>query len=192
MGILSPADAKKQAARMKPAPQTDPGKGAFSMRFTDRAHRKSPGVLTEIPHLMAGSVYRLARAGGGSAEGVRSGVVVAEAVGLAVDHDPTVIHTHPGATYVACFSRDTDSLSQWRGYAGQPGYAVGLDRAQVQDQLLTPLIDTPGHEWESDLFIRPLVQPVQYGEAAARECLRPPSLDHRFCTQLRAGPCRDR
>jgi hypothetical protein len=43
----------------------------------DCAHRKSPGVLTEIPHLMAGSVYRLAGAGGGSAEGVCGGVVVA-------------------------------------------------------------------------------------------------------------------
>ena len=45
--------------------------------LVDRAHRKSPGVLTEIPHLMAGSVYRLAGAGGGSAEGVCGGVVVA-------------------------------------------------------------------------------------------------------------------
>jgi hypothetical protein len=43
----------------------------------DCAHRMSPGVLTEIPHLMAGSVYRLAGAGGGSAEGVCGGVVVA-------------------------------------------------------------------------------------------------------------------
>ena len=44
---------------------------------SDRAHRMSPGVLAEIPHLMAGSVYRLAGAGGGSAEGVCGGVVVA-------------------------------------------------------------------------------------------------------------------
>ena len=43
----------------------------------DCAHRKSSGVLTEIPHLMAGSVYRLAGAGGGSAKGVCGGVVVA-------------------------------------------------------------------------------------------------------------------
>jgi hypothetical protein len=46
-------------------------------RDSDCAHRKSPGVLTEIPHLMAGSVYLLAGAGGGSAEGVCGGVVVA-------------------------------------------------------------------------------------------------------------------
>jgi hypothetical protein len=43
----------------------------------DCAHRKSPGVLTEIPHLMAGSVYRLAGAGGGSAEAVGCGMVIA-------------------------------------------------------------------------------------------------------------------
>lgn len=43
----------------------------------DRVHRKSPGVLTEIPHLMAGSVYRFAGAGGGAAEGVCGGVVIA-------------------------------------------------------------------------------------------------------------------
>ena len=43
----------------------------------DGAHRKSPGVLTEIPHLMAGSVYRLAGAGGGSAEAVGCGMVIA-------------------------------------------------------------------------------------------------------------------
>jgi hypothetical protein len=50
----------------------------FLMRcVSDCAHRKSPGVLTEIPHPMAGSVYRLAGAGGGSAEGVCGGVVVA-------------------------------------------------------------------------------------------------------------------
>jgi hypothetical protein len=43
----------------------------------DRAHRMSPSVLAGIPHLMAGSVYRLAGAGGGSAEVVCGGVVVA-------------------------------------------------------------------------------------------------------------------
>ena len=48
--------------------QTEP-----SRRFRRRNLRQSP----EIPHLMAGSVYRLAGAGGGSAEGVGGGVVVA-------------------------------------------------------------------------------------------------------------------
>ena len=43
----------------------------------DCAHRKSPGVLTEIPHLMAWSVYRLAGTGGGSAEAVGCGMVIA-------------------------------------------------------------------------------------------------------------------
>ena len=43
----------------------------------DCAHRKSPGVLAEIPHLMAGLVYRLAGAGGGSAEAVGCGMVIA-------------------------------------------------------------------------------------------------------------------
>jgi hypothetical protein len=43
----------------------------------DCARRRSPGVITEIPHLMAGSVYRLAGAGRGSAEGVCGGVMVA-------------------------------------------------------------------------------------------------------------------
>ena len=41
------------------------------------AHRNSRGVLAEIPHLMAGSVYLLAGAGGGWAAGVCGGVVVA-------------------------------------------------------------------------------------------------------------------
>jgi hypothetical protein len=43
----------------------------------DGARRKSPGVLVEISHLMAGSVYRLAGAGGGASEGFGGGVVVA-------------------------------------------------------------------------------------------------------------------
>ncbi|WP_198730464.1 LOG family protein [Mycolicibacterium baixiangningiae] len=41
----------------------------------ERAHRKFPGVLAGIPNLMAGSVCRLASAGGGSAVGVRGGRV---------------------------------------------------------------------------------------------------------------------
>ena len=50
--------------------------------------------------------------------------------------------------YVACFCEDGDLLSQWRGYAGADGYALGF---------------RPDHlvEWEHDVL-----GPVQYGAEA--------------------------
>lgn len=37
-----------------------------------------------------------------------------------------------GEVYVACFCEDGDLLSQWRGYAGSGGYALGFDSALLQ------------------------------------------------------------
>jgi hypothetical protein len=58
-------------------PGDERGHRALCHCATDCAHRKSPGVLTEIPHLMAGSVYRLAGTGGGASEAIGRGVVIA-------------------------------------------------------------------------------------------------------------------
>ncbi|MCD4849659.1 DUF2971 domain-containing protein [Arthrobacter sp. AK01] len=37
-----------------------------------------------------------------------------------------------GDVYLACFCEDGDLLSQWRGYAGSGGYALGLDPLKLQ------------------------------------------------------------
>lgn len=55
--------------------------------------------------------------------------------------------------FVTCFCQDGDLLSQWRGYGGPGGYAIGFDTA-----VLARLVDA-----DSSCVG---VQPVQYGPAA--------------------------
>jgi len=50
--------------------------------------------------------------------------------------------------YVVCFCRDGDLLSQWRGYAGTSGYALGFDSKVLKGLtgdhvLLTPVVYDP-------------------------------------------------
>ena len=66
--------------------------------------------------------------------------------------------TKDGATYVACFSREPDQLSQWRGY-GDLAYAIGFTRAGVDAMTVVG-------ESDPDRVKAGPVVPVGYGQAA--------------------------
>jgi hypothetical protein len=71
--------------------------------------------------------------------------------------------------YVACFCAHDDLLSQWRGYAGGGGYAIGLrsevfvNWPPVQPQYL--VVQQP-ENLETTPQFRPVLVQVQYGDAA--------------------------
>lgn len=91
-----------------------------------------------------------------------------------------------GEVYVTCFCEDGDLLSQWRGYAGSDGYALGFDVA-----LLQPI--------ESTAYMGMNLAQVKYGLTEAideitdlAESIDPGSgnhpgvqADHKFLTVLR-------
>jgi hypothetical protein len=67
------------------------------------------------------------------------------------------------ASFVFCASQDGDSLSQWRAYAGQTGYAIGLDRS-VSLKVKVPA-DYDQHREANDIgHLIPDWKPVHYDE----------------------------
>jgi hypothetical protein len=76
-----------------------------------------------------------------------------------------------GGTYVACFSADSDSLSQWRGYASGQGYAIGFDTERLY-MLFPPLTEEPPEGWTRDFGTSFQADHVKYGDAAALEYFR--------------------
>lgn len=64
-------------------------------------------------------------------------------------------HESDERAYVTCFCEDGDLLSQWRGYAGPGGFALGFNPL-----LLDPL--------RSDVLFHPILTWVRYGANQAR------------------------
>lgn len=91
---------------------------------------------------------------------------------LKVAHHPVAISLDRGriGTFVACFSRDPDLLSQWRGYAGGRGYAIGFRKSALENMVAVRddrLTEPPAIE---DLLM-PTVAPVRYGTQEAEQFL---------------------
>jgi hypothetical protein len=42
-----------------------------------------------------------------------------------------IISLEASRTFVACFSKSRDDLSQWRAYGGTPGFSIGFDRSSL-------------------------------------------------------------
>ncbi|SRR6266851_3306314 len=74
--------------------------------------------------------------------------------------------------YVTCFCRDSDLLSQWRGYASGDGYAIGFHSEALlgQSPLETEYRIVGQHGLVEGMVSGPQVQPslveIQYGESA--------------------------
>lgn len=88
--------------------------------------------------------------GGWDSDGANRATIVAAAVESLVKEDPD--SQYPGP-YVACFCAQGDLLSQWRGYAGGHGWALGFD-AYVMRTLATT--------WDPS---ESTLQQVTYGDA---------------------------
>jgi hypothetical protein len=168
LGILSPADAKAQAKRRKIDESKLP-KSPFSMRFTEARYLNDPmelrfgaSILAECLETEKEARTDLQDDDAEEIDGVIDWL-------REIDENPSAIHRHQGRTYVACFSNDKDSLSQWRGYAGRPGYAVGFDPDQLGKQLISPILSELQHKWEADFHLTPIVRPVAYGKRNARK-----------------------
>lgn len=168
LGILSPGDAMAQAKRMGMGKEQLPPEGAFSMRFTDARYLNDPMELRFGADMLAEAVAA-AKAELTDLDGDEATEIDGVIAWLReIERDPSTIYRDAGGTFVACFSRDRDSLSQWRGYAGRPGYAVGFDSIQLRKQLFAPIAAAPEHPWESEFHFRPIVQDVIYGRPAAQ------------------------
>jgi hypothetical protein len=164
LGIVSRANAERQARKLEfPYPIND---SACTLRFTDALYLNDPMELQYgRKHLASVLRERLSELVGD--ERVELEDVVAWL-------DPPTGELTPdesddrlaGGTYVACFSADDDSLSQWRGYASGQGYAIGFHMDQSL-LLFPPLTRQPDEGWTRDFAMSPQVGHVVYGDDAA-------------------------
>lgn len=167
LGILSTDAAEKQAERTKQ--HGIPSRGAFSLRLTDALYLNDPLELRYGRKMLADCIEaQLTDLTGDDAEEVGE---VVEWLRTPAESGNGEANRITGGTYVACFSRQKDSLSQWRGYAPGRGYAIGFDENMLQYLVAPIAADDPGMvaDWEIELVLRPRVYPVVYGDKAAQE-----------------------
>jgi hypothetical protein len=125
LGILDTQAATAQMERM--GEERELPRGAFSIRFTDAQYLTDPQELRfareELANILEDEPADLADEDQDELQKVLEWL-----------NDPDQVPSRTGdittrGTYVACFSRAKDSLSQWSGYAGSRGYAIAFNPA---------------------------------------------------------------
>jgi hypothetical protein len=158
LGILNRAAAQKQNELLKSP--WDILDSAFTMRFTDALYLNDPLELRYGREKLADLLQ--ARSTGLNDEDRQEMAAVLEWLRADASAIPDAGQL-AGGTYVACFSTQADSLSQWRGYAPGRGYSIGFDLEGL-GAMVAPICEEPKDDWEKELVFRPRVDSVRYGD----------------------------
>ncbi len=167
-GLLGILDEKpgRELAESLALPES-PVTGAFSVWFTDALYLNDPQELIFGRKWLAEAVEQELRTASDLTADDRSDIDAA----LEWVKDPTKVRESTSGAYVACFSTDGDSLSQWRGYAGGRGYAIAFDRNVIR-QMIAPVIpeglqqqmQLPEREYSQDELTKKLLELAEYSQ----------------------------
>ncbi|WP_155768601.1 DUF2971 domain-containing protein [Mycobacterium colombiense] len=164
-GLLGILDAQAAAAQMDRMGDTrELSRGAFSVRFTDAQYLNDPQEMRFARVELAGILQDQADTLSGEDRDELDEV-------LTWLRNPDKAPSRAGditarGTYVACFSRAKDSLSQWSGYAGSRGYAIAFDE-EVLGKMWAPIkIKAEDIEPGEHVLVRPKVYEMKYGAQA--------------------------
>lgn len=165
LGILDDRGAKQHQERMGRSEGLT--RGAFSIRFTDAQYLNDPQEMRYAREVLVKILLNRADELDGDDR-----VDLDAALGWLRD-DPDKVSSRTkdivtNGTYVACFSEAKDSLSQWSGYAGSRGYAIGFDR-NVLKEMWAPLILEVGDTFQKDELVQPLPYEMNYGLESVTE-----------------------
>lgn len=161
LGILETQAAVAQMQRL--GEKRELPRGAFSLRFTDAQYLNDPQEMRFAREELA-DILQDQDEPGSFTDDDRAELQEA----LEWLKDPNQVPSRTGditarGTYVACFSKAKDSLSQWSGYAGTRGYAIAFDPIVIAEMWAPVTVGRSELQQDETVLVQPKVYDMRYG-----------------------------